>query len=107
MIFHYLWAKIDREDSSQWHPLILHLIDSAVVADVILEREPQKTKDQFSCLFGLSWEEARPWVLLLVACHDLGKACPGFQLKATYSTGNLKELLKKNGIKLPNFLIPL
>ena len=101
MIFHYLWAKIDREDSSQWHPLILHLIDSAVVADVILEREPQKTKDQFSCLFGLSWEEARPWVLLLVACHDLGKACPGFQLKATYSTGNLKELLKKNGIKLP------
>ncbi len=32
-------------------------------------------------ILGLEWEEARPWLLLLIACHDLGKACPSFQSK--------------------------
>jgi CRISPR-associated endonuclease/helicase Cas3 len=30
---------------------------------------------------GMEWENARPWLLLVAACHDLGKACPGFQCK--------------------------
>ena len=30
---------------------------------------------------GLTWSEGRPWILLLIACHDLGKACPSFQAK--------------------------
>jgi CRISPR-associated endonuclease/helicase Cas3 len=29
----------------------------------------------------MEWEDARAWLLLVVACHDLGKACPGFQCK--------------------------
>lgn len=29
----------------------------------------------------MEWDEARPWLLLVIACHDLGKACPGFQCK--------------------------
>lgn len=29
----------------------------------------------------MEWGTARNWLLLLVACHDLGKGCPGFQVK--------------------------
>ena len=91
----YLWAKTDED--GEWHPLILHMIDVAVVADVVLDREPQATRDMLAGLIGLSWKEARPWILLLVACHDLGKASPGFQLKWKKS----KELLAPTGIHLP------
>ena len=97
MISDHLWAKYDSDNNSRWHPLILHMIDVAAVADVVLSREPQATKDRLAGLTGLPWGEARPWVLLLVACHDLGKASPGFQLKWKKS----KELLVPTGIKLP------
>lgn len=48
-------------------------------------------------VLGMTWEEARPWILLLVACHDLGKACPGFQAKWTGSP----VLLKESDLKIP------
>jgi CRISPR-associated endonuclease/helicase Cas3 len=38
-------------------------------------------------IFGLEWEKARAWNLLVVACHDLGKACPGFRCKWENMTG--------------------
>lgn len=97
MISDYLWAKTDRGNGDLWHPLILHLIDVAVVADVVLNREPQATRDAIAGSLGLPWDEARPWILLLVACHDLGKASPGFQLKWEKS----KRLLMSTGINLP------
>jgi len=97
MISEYLWAKTDRQNESRWHPLILHMVDVAAVADVVLSREPQATKDKLAGLIGLPWEEARPWILLLIACHDLGKASPGFQLKWKPA----RELLANTGINLP------
>jgi len=63
------------------HPLVLHLLDVAACADALLGREPATTRDRFGGILGLAWPEARPWLLLIIACHDLGKACPGFQLK--------------------------
>lgn len=42
----------------------------------------------------MTWEEARAWILLVVACHDLGKACPGFQRK-------WPERLASTGLRLP------
>jgi CRISPR-associated endonuclease/helicase Cas3 len=77
----YLWAKKDRENNSLWHPLILHLLDVAACAEVILAREPLKTRTMMAAVLGLEWDDARPWLLFLIACHDLGKACPGFQAK--------------------------
>jgi len=74
------WAKSD-EASEEWHPLILHLLDVAACADAILAREPQSTRDRLAVVLDLDWASARPWLLLLIACHDLGKACPGFQCK--------------------------
>ena len=77
----YLWAKTSRDGEGRWHPLILHLLDVAASAEAILVREPESTRKRMAAILGLNWKEARAWLLLLVACHDLGKACPGFQCK--------------------------
>lgn len=94
----YLWAKTHSvENKETWHPLILHMIDVAVCADAILEREPISTRERITSVLGLTWEQARPWLLLLIACHDLGKASPGFQFK----WNKVMELLINLNIKLP------
>lgn len=76
-----LWAKTSRDNDGRWHPLILHMLDVAASAEAILAREPASTRARMAAILGLEWEQARPWLLFLVACHDLGKACPGFQCK--------------------------
>lgn len=76
-----LWAKTSRNGSSEWHPLILHMLDVAASADAILAREPESTRMRMAAILGIAWEDARAWLLLVIACHDLGKACPGFQCK--------------------------
>ena len=77
----YIWAKTSRDVDNRWHPLILHMLDVAASADAILNREPESTRRRMAAILGMTWNEAQPWILLLVACHDLGKACPGFQCK--------------------------
>jgi len=76
-----LWAKTSRDNDGQWHPLILHMLDVAASAAALLSREPESTRTRMAAVLGLEWEQARPWLLFLIACHDLGKACPGFQCK--------------------------
>lgn len=79
-----LWAKSNsskQPDNEAWHPLTLHLLDVAAVADALISREPESTRARLEVLLGLDWNAARPWLLLLIACHDLGKGCPGFQCK--------------------------
>ena len=77
----FIWAKSNLTEGERWHPLILHLLDVAASADAILAREPESTRDRLAEVLGLNWLAARPWLLILIACHDLGKACPGFQCK--------------------------
>ncbi len=76
-----LWAKSHSGLDGAWHPLILHLLDVAACADAVLSREPESTRLRVAEIFGLQWSLARPWLLVLTACHDLGKGCPGFQCK--------------------------
>ena len=73
---------------------MLHMLDVAASADAILAREPKSTRIRMAAIFGMMWEEARAWLLLVVACHDLGKACPGFQCK-------WPDLLALTGLRLP------
>ncbi|SHL15418.1 CRISPR-associated endonuclease/helicase Cas3 [Desulfatibacillum alkenivorans DSM 16219] len=80
---HLLWAKTAPDHSGQWHPLVLHLLDAAACAEAILDREPETAKQHMAACLGLPWDEARPWLLAVIACHDIGKACPGFQAKWT------------------------
>jgi CRISPR-associated endonuclease/helicase Cas3 len=82
-----LWAKTTKSGESRWHPLILHMLDVAASADAILAREPESTRKRMGATLGLEWEDAHAWLLLVIACHDLGKACPGFQCKWTNMTG--------------------
>jgi len=82
-----LWAKSSLNGDERWHPLVLHLLDVAACADAILAREPQSTRDRLAAVLGLDWVTARPWLMLLIACHDLGKGCPGFQCKWKNLTG--------------------
>lgn len=77
----YIWAKTDKNGDARWHPLILHVLDVAASADAILAREPESTRKRMAAILGMEWESARAWLLLVIACHDLGKACPGFQCK--------------------------
>jgi CRISPR-associated endonuclease/helicase Cas3 len=90
-----LWAKTGQ--SGSYHPLVLHLLDVAACADALLGREPATTRDRFGGILGLAWPEARPWLLLIIACHDLGKACPGFQLK----WGDIRAQLAAARLSIP------
>ena len=76
-----IWAKTSKTDGESWHPLMLHVLDVAASADAILAREPESTRNRLAGAVGLEWIKARPWLLLLIACHDLGKCSPGFQVK--------------------------
>ncbi len=89
-----LWAKTSKNDEESWHPLILHMLDVAASASAILSREPESTRKRMAAILGLEWQDAKPWILVLVACHDLGKACPGFQSK-------WPKLLASTGLQLP------
>lgn len=93
----FFWGKTSKLMGPifrRWHPLILHMLDVAACADAVLEREPSSTRKRMGAILGMTWEEARPWLLLVIACHDLGKACPGFQCK-------WPELLPLLALKLP------
>ncbi|MBI5443783.1 MAG: CRISPR-associated helicase Cas3', partial [Deltaproteobacteria bacterium] len=81
-----LWAKTGDGDP-EWHPLLLHLLDVAATSDAILEREPETTRRRMAGILQMEWEDAGGWLRLVVACHDLGKACPGFQCKWQNRTG--------------------
>jgi len=89
-----LWAKTGKSGDTRCHPLILHMLDVAVCADSILAREPESTRVRMAASLGMEWENARAWLLLAVACHDLGKACPGFQCK-------WPDILALTGLRLP------
>jgi CRISPR-associated endonuclease/helicase Cas3 len=89
-----LWAKTDRSNDARWHPLVLHMLDVAASADAILAREPESTRKRMAEILGLEWIEARAWLLFVISCHDLGKACPEFQDK-------WPKLLPSLGLKLP------
>ena len=93
----YLWAKTGAQESGSYHPLILHLLDVAACAEAVLTREPATTRERMGAVIGMDWQLARPWILLIIACHDLGKACPGFQAK----WDKAHQLLDKAELHIP------
>jgi CRISPR-associated endonuclease/helicase Cas3 len=73
-----LWAK---SDESHGHPILLHMLDVAAVAETLLEREPDNAAWWMVEQFGFERQHARRWCAALVGLHDFGKASPGFQAK--------------------------
>ncbi len=92
-----IWAKSGDAAGGAYLPLSLHLIDVACCADAILDLEPESTRERMGACLGLPWEQARPWVLLLVACHDIGKACAPFQAK--WAAG--RTAIEAGGLRFP------
>jgi CRISPR-associated endonuclease/helicase Cas3 len=95
-----LWAKTDRDGNGRWHPLVLHMLDVAASVDGILAREPESTRKRMAATLGMDWENARSWLLLVTACHDLGKACPGFQCKWSDAPATGLELPRSPDTKI-------
>ncbi len=83
-----LWAKSPRglhlpPDAPQFHPLLCHLIDAAMVALQMWRRvlsAALKTRltERLGCR---SQEEAGRWIAFFVGLHDLGKATPNFAVQ--------------------------
>ncbi|HJL21540.1 MAG TPA: CRISPR-associated helicase Cas3' [Polyangiaceae bacterium LLY-WYZ-15_(1-7)] len=86
-----LWGKSRPDDASLAHPLLLHCIDVAAVACVLLaERLPNASARTFLGLHE-SPESALRFLAFLIALHDLGKATPAFQRKAPWAPSLLRE----------------
>lgn len=71
----HLWAKSDPQ-----HSLWCHLLDVAAVCEALLPR------------FGGVEDIPKPWLLLLVALHDIGKADAQFQNKDPQQKARLEGL---------------
>ena len=70
-----LWAK----SGDPPHRLLGHMLDTAAVATVLLEREPSRTLSSYAREMGLGEEAAARFLAAVVGLHDLGKASPAFQ----------------------------
>lgn len=92
----YLWGKARPASGGgpPYHPLPYHCLDVAACADAILTREPEATREMMGAILGLTWEDARTWLLVAIACHDLGKASPGFQYK-------WPDIIDSTGLSVP------
>lgn len=80
-----LWAKSPRglklsPEAPQFHPLLCHLLDAAMVAlqmwrRVLSSALTARLTERLGCR---SQDEAGRWVAFFVGLHDLGKATPNF-----------------------------
>lgn len=75
------WGKTDKDDQSRYHPLLFHMLDVAAVAGSVWDScLTAQLRDR---LGSSRANDARAQIMLLSGAHDLGKACPGFQRKAS------------------------
>lgn len=83
-----LWAKTndrDRKDGVPWtrHPLPLHLLDVAHVAEAWLDNDGGLFRRFRELWPGTTPEDVRRALVLAAAVHDLGKVYPRFQAKSS------------------------
>jgi len=89
-----LWAKSSDVGG---HSLLAHMLDTAAVAELLLEREPYSTREWAAKAFGLSLKNVGRWIATLVGLHDFGKSVPGFQNK--WPEGRARD--ESNGLAFP------
>lgn len=79
LILHY-WGKADPNypGMPKWHPLAYHSLDVAACGQVLLRQQPAWLEN-LSRLSGMDVRQVEPWLIFLLAVHDLGKFSSGFQ----------------------------
>lgn len=77
------WAKLKSGQPGSFHPLICHRLDVASVALALWhEVLSPAARMTLTAALGLPDERtAGSWLAFLAGLHDLGKACPAFQLR--------------------------
>lgn len=78
----WLWAKLGNETwPEKYHPLICHLLDVALVTQGLWDRVSRpRVKSWVAGRLNLPEDEAGKWLGFWAGAHDIGKACPGFQV---------------------------
>ncbi|WP_313915930.1 CRISPR-associated helicase Cas3' [Tahibacter sp.] len=76
------WGKAGNDPAGgpSSHPLILHCLDVAAVADALMTARPE-TLRRIAAAFRLPVLAARRLLLWLIALHDLGKFAGNFQVR--------------------------
>ena len=74
------WGKADPEypGGPKWHPLVYHSLDVAACGQVLFCRQPAWLNN-LARLSGFEPAALSPWLVFLLAIHDLGKFGDGFQ----------------------------
>ncbi|MGB9496510.1 MAG: CRISPR-associated helicase Cas3' [Dissulfuribacterales bacterium] len=77
---YYYWGKARQKDENgpACHLLPYHCLDVAAVGEVLLEQHLHLLK-HFEALFRLHAEVLKPWLIFMLAAHDLGKFAESFQ----------------------------
>lgn len=106
-----VWGKTDKDGSGEI-PLVRHLEDAAAVAGELWDHWlPSRIRDTVSDGLPDGDADGRRLLVWAAGLHDIGKATPGFALKALYQPGNdhLLARMADQGLTCPPFVkgVPL
>lgn len=106
-----LWAKKENQDGQElWLPLITHLLDTKKVINWLYNNWLNGSQREIMQQ-DLSEEELQKLVKFIGFTHDIGKATPAFQTKASYNRDReldeeLIEKLLRSGFSDINDFLP-
>ncbi|SFW17021.1 CRISPR-associated helicase/endonuclease Cas3 [Selenomonas ruminantium] len=91
-----IWAK-----SNPYKPLWLHLLETGIVAQSLLELGSfRPLAKELQRYLLLTEEQVYQWVGYMASVHDIGKAFPAFQQQGAET--KIPALLKEHGLLCPN-----
>ena len=99
-----VWAKFGQ-GTDGIHPLVCHMVDVAMVAECFWRSVlPAPVRERIAGSLSLEPDKAEPWIELLCALHDIGKASPTFQLGTLPDEqgAHRRQLLKEGLAAVPN-----
>ena len=102
-VYELLWAKTGRQEAST-HSLIYHMVDVAQVTAALWDTAlPEGSRCYFAEKLGMDPQSARQWLAFMAGLHDLGKACPAFQMRHEPS----RQLLSAKGLPFEAGRVPI
>ena len=106
-MFKCLWAKISA-DGTSWLPLSVHMRDTAGVAECLWKSWlSESTKELIAESVGSRKEDAELlcFIRFLAASHDIGKASPAFQIKASSTDAKvIVDRIRDSGLAIKSKL---